>query len=137
MSFHSADKTERKMCQRKGETIMKRKISILAIVISVIMVAVQPALAANGDRPENGCQPGANNDIVQEWQLLSQSEFALHLEGLGRSPESSVQVAARVYAFCDHNGDGSAGMMEQNLPNDANGSSYWMLIEDNHPFGGQ
>ena len=118
---------------------MKKKITILTITAVLLLVTALPALAANGKRPENGCQPGANNDIVKSWQLFSREEYAnfLYFEWGAPSMEIALAAADRTYNFCDHNGDGYACVMQQHLPNDANGSSKWLLIEDNHPFGGK
>lgn len=111
---------------------MKRKISILAIVVSAIMLAVQPALAANGNAPEPGCQVGANNIIVGEWQLFSRAEFADYLvEAFNYSPERAELQSEITYAFCDHNDDGYACVLEQNLPNDASGGDHWWMARDN------
>ena len=115
---------------------MKQSITTLTLAFVILLTAVPLALAANGQAPENGCQPGANNHRVQGWQLFSRDEFADYLMGRGYPEENAVQQSIVTYAFCDHNNDGYACVMEQNLPNDASGySSYW-LAEDNHPFGG-
>jgi len=122
----------------KGETEMKRKITILVIAAAILLTAAPAALAANGQPPANGCQPGADNDIVSKWRLFGLEEFAEFLEEeFGRDYDSALERATTIYNFCDHNKDGYACVMEQNLPNDANGSSRWLLIEDNHPFGGK
>jgi hypothetical protein len=112
---------------------------VMSLGISSVALAAPPAaLAANGQPPVNGCQPGADNHIVEQWQMLSLQGFAQFLvDDFGRSYEVALASAERIYAFCDHNGDNYACVMQQNLPNDANGSSKWLLIEDNHPFGGQ
>ena len=106
---------------------------------SVALAAAPAAPAADGQPPVNGCQPGADNGIVQEWQLLSLGEYAQLLFEEFSAPDyaSALERATTTYAFCDHNGDNYTCVMQQNLPNDANGSSRWLLIEDNHPFGGQ
>lgn len=117
---------------------MKKKIAILTITAVLLLATALPAFAANGNRPENGCQPGANNGIVSEWQLFEFEDYVEFLvEEFGRDPVIALERATATYNFCDHNKDGSVCVMEQNLPNDANGSSRWLLIEDNHPFGGQ
>jgi hypothetical protein len=121
---------------------MKRKITItiLTLVAAAILLTATPAaLAADGLAPEDECQPGADNQIIEGWQLLSLEEYAKLLveEGSASDYESALERATATYAFCDRNGDNYACVMEQNLPNDASGSSLWFLIEDNHPFGGQ
>ena len=122
----------------KGETDMKKKITILALTAVLLLATALPACAAKGQPPENGCQPGADNDIVSGWQMFSLEEFAILIAGRsGIDDEIALERATAVYNFCDHNGDGFTCVMEQNLPNDANGSSSWLLIEDNHPFGVQ
>ena len=117
---------------------------VLVIVMSlgfssVALAAAPAAPAADGQRPVNGCQPGADNGIVQGWQMLSLEEYAQFLVDEFNFPNlaSALDRATITYAFCDHNGDNYACVMQQNLPNDAIGSSRWLLIEDNHPFGGQ
>jgi hypothetical protein len=112
---------------------------VVAIAAVLLLATVTPSLAANGAAPDAGCQPGADNGIIEQWQLLSLEEFAQLLYEVGSAPdlESALERATAIYAFCDHNGDNYTCVMEQNLPNDANGSSHWFLIEDNHPFGGQ
>ena len=112
---------------------------VAVFVVSAAYYAAAPAaLAANGQPPVNGCQPGANNDIVNEWQLFSQSQFATYLvEVFDYDEEAAEKRAASTYSFCDHNNDGYACVMQQNLPNDASGSNIFWLAEDNHPFGGQ
>ena len=113
---------------------------VMSLGISSVALAEAPeALAANGQPPVNGCQPGADNGIVQSWQLFSLEEYAQFLvEEFGApSYANALERATATYAFCDHNGDNYTCVMQQNLPNDANGSSKWLLIEDNHPFGGQ
>ena len=117
---------------------MKRKITIIAIAAAIMLAAAPAALAANGQPPVNGCQPGANNDIVNEWQLFYITEFEEYLVNeFGYTEDAAEERAESTYAFCDHNDDGYACVMQQNLPNDASGSSKWWLAEDNHPFGGQ
>jgi len=126
---------------------MKRKkwllvglVIVMSLGISSVALAAAPAApAANGQPPVNGCQPGADNHIVQGWQLLSLEEYAQFLVDEFGAPsyESALGRATITYAFCDHNGDNYACVMQQNLPNDSNGSSHWLLLEDNHPFGGQ
>ena len=117
---------------------MKRKITIIAIAAAIMLAAAPAALAANGQPPVNGCQPGADNGIVNEWQLFSQSQFATYLvEVFDYDEEAAEKRAASTYSFCDHNNDGYACVMQQNLPNDASGRSTYWLAEDNHPFGVQ
>ena len=117
---------------------MKRRITTLILAFVILLTTVPLALAANGHAPENGCQVGANNIIVGEWQLFSRAEFEEYLvEAFGYPEEAAERRSIEVYAFCDHNDDDYACVLEQNLPNDASGrSSYW-LVEDNHPFGGK
>ena len=112
---------------------------VMSLGISSVALAAAPAaLAANGQPPVTGCQPGANNGIVNEWQLFSQSDFADYLvKVFDYDEEAAEKRAASTYAFCDHNNDGYACVMQQNLPNDASGSNIFWLAEDNHPFGGQ
>jgi len=126
---------------------MKRKkwllvglVIVMSSGISSVGLAAAPAApAANGQRPVNGCQPGADNGIVQEWQMLSLEQYAQLLFEEFSAPDyaSALERATATYAFCDHNGDNYACVMQQNLPTDANGSSRWLLVEDNHPFGGR
>ena len=53
---------------------------VAVFVVSVAYYAAAPAaLAANGQPPVNGCQPGANNDIVNEWQLFNHELFVEYL----------------------------------------------------------
>ena len=119
---------------------MKRIITLhLAIAVTMLLAVAQPAFAANGNAPEPGCQLGARNEIVGEWQLFDQDEFVQYLMGepFDYTSERAMERAEEVWAFCDHNNDGSVCVMEQNLPNDASGSSSFALVEDNHPFGGR
>ncbi len=122
---------------------MKKIVITLAVAIAVattmLISTASPSFAANEKAPVAGCQPGADNGIIEQWQLLSLEEYAQLLYEVGSAPdfESALERATATYAFCDHNGDNYTCVMEQNLPNDANGSSHWFLIEDNHPFGGQ
>jgi hypothetical protein len=124
---------------------MKLTITSLFIAIAILLVAASPSFAAtpmvavNGTAPDAECQPGADNDIVSGWMLLSLEQYAAFLveEHGVPSYEMALEIAERTYAFCDHNGDNYACVMEQNFPNDASGSSNWLLIEDNHPFGGK
>ena len=111
----------------------------VAIAAILLLATVTPSLAENGAAPERGCQPGADNDIIGSWQLLSLEEYAQFLVDEFNAPsyELALERATITYSFCDHNGDNYACVMEQNLPTDANGSSHWVLIEDNHPFGGK
>lgn len=123
---------------------MNRKFTIsltfLTMALAILLVAVSPVSAANGAAPTAGCQPGAGNDLMGSWQLLSLEEYALLLVEKSKSApsyEEALQRATATYAFCDKNGDNYACVMTQNLPNDANGSDTWFLIEDNHfPFDG-
>ena len=118
---------------------MKRIITLhLAIVATMLLAVFQPVFAENGNAPGAGCQVGANNIIVGEWQLFSREEFEDYLvDAFDYSPERAELQSEITYAFCDHNDDGYACVLEQNLPNDASGhSSYW-LLEDNHPYGGK
>jgi invasion protein IalB len=125
----------------KGETEMKRKITILAIAAAMLLTAAPApaALAANGQPPVNGCQPGAENGIVQSWQLLDHEGFVKYLmNGFGYEDKVAAEQRSEImFAFCDHNGDGQVCVMQQNLPNDASGRSTYWLAEDNHPFGGR
>jgi len=119
---------------------MKLHITVLIVTIATAMLLVTafPAQADNGNIPVADCQPGAGNDLMGSWQMLSLEEYAQLLYEEFNAPDydSALARATATYAFCDHNGDNYACVMEQNLPNDANGSSRWLLIEDNHPFGG-
>ncbi|MEJ2487369.1 MAG: hypothetical protein P8Y68_16715 [Anaerolineales bacterium] len=120
---------------------MKRTIAIFAVAIAAgfLLAMASPAHADNAGAPAAGCQPGAGNDLMGSWQLLSLEEYAQLLVEKSKSAPSYEQALARAtatYAFCDKNGDNYACVMTQNLPNDANGSDTWFLIEDNHPFGG-
>lgn len=111
----------------------------LAVALAILLVTASPSFATNGTAPDAGCQPGANNQIVEGWQLLSLEEYAnlLFKEGSAPTYENALERATVTYNFCDHDGDNYACVMEQNLPNDASGSSHWFIIEDNHPFSGQ
>ena len=135
--------------RHNGDNMKKKSLFILLTVflIAIALTAVagasaamedQPAFAEQVNAPDGGCQVGANNEIVGEWQLFNQEEFALYLEeAFDYSEGDAEERAAAVWAFCDHNNDDLACVMEQNLPNDASGrSSYW-LVEDNHPYGGK
>jgi hypothetical protein len=121
---------------------MKINITIFAVIVAATMLLVTalPAQANNAGAPVVGCQPGAGNDLMGNWQLMSLEEYAELLVEKSKSAsyEEALQRATATYAFCDKNGDNYACVMEQHLPNDASGSSLWFLIEDNHfPFGGQ
>ena len=113
-------------------------LTFLIIALTILLVAVSPVSAANGTTPSTGCQPGAGNDLMGSWQLLSLEEYAqLLVEKSKSNPsyEEALKRATATYAFCDKNGDNYACVMTQHLPNDANGSDTWFLIEDNHfPF---
>ena len=115
---------------------MKKTITILGLAAALLVLSVVPAFAGEGGAPAAGCQPGADNGIIEGWQLLSLEGYANLLVTEGNAPDyaSALERATATYNFCDHNGDGYTCVMEQNLPNDANGSSHWFLIEDNHPF---
>ncbi len=117
---------------------MKRKITVLALAAAILLAAAPSAFAANGHAPAQGCQPGANNDIVEAWQMLSVAQFAQLLVDEFNAPDyqAALERAIPTYDFNDHNGDGYACVMVQNLPNDVNGFSKFWLVEDNHPFGG-
>ena len=116
---------------------MKRKITIIAIAAAILLAAAPAALAANGQPPVNGCQLGANNDIVNEWQLFDRAGFADYLVELGWDEDAAEERSYITFAFCDHNNDGFACVMQQNLPTDASGKNIYTLAEDNHPFGGK
>ena len=121
---------------------MKLYITVFAVVIAAAMglATTLPAQADPLGTPLADCQPGAGNDLMSSWQLMHLEEYAqlLYERANGsRSYEEALERASATYAFCDKNGDNYACMMTQNLPNDANGSDTWFLIEDNHfPFGG-
>ena len=76
---------------------------------------------------------------MSSWQLMSLEEYAQYLVEYANSNPTEEEAFARAtatYAFCDKNMDDYACVMTQHLPNDANGSDLWFLIEDNHfPFG--
>jgi hypothetical protein len=123
---------------------MKHTITTLAVALAgaaaILLVTASPSLASNGTAPDTRCQPGADNQIVEGWQLLSLEEYADQLFKVGSAPtyDSALDRATVTYNFCDRNGDNYACVMEQNLPNDSSGSSHWFLIEDNNfPFNGQ
>ena len=121
---------------------MKRYLMIFAIAIAAgfLLTLASPAQADHGNVPVANCPPGAGNDLMGSWQLMSLEEYAQLLYDEFNAPdyESALTRAQATYAFCDKNGDNYACIMEQNLPNDANGSSRWLLVEDNHfPFGGE
>lgn len=122
---------------------MKLYFTLIAVVVgAAMMLAIaSPAHADNAGAPAAGCQPGAGNDLMGSWQLLSLEEYAqLLVEKSKRSPtyEEALEQAKATYAFCDKNGDNYTCVMEQHLPNDANGSNLWFLIEDNYfPFVNQ
>jgi hypothetical protein len=118
---------------------MKLYVTIFAVAIaaSMLLATAFPAFA-NGDAPLADCQPGAGNDLMSSWELMHIEEYAQLLVDSGKYPdlESAQARAAITYGFCDKNGDNYTCVMQQHLPNDANGSSLWFLIEDNHfPFG--
>jgi len=131
---------------------MKKKSLFILLTVFLIAIALtavagasanmedQPAFAEAGNAPVAGCQVGANNTIVGEWKLFSRGDFAEYLylhEELDYSEAEAEQQAKTTYAFCDHNNDGYACVMEQNLPNEASGKSTYWLVEDNHPYGGK
>lgn len=125
---------------------MKRKkwllvglVIVMSLGISSMALAATPAApAADGQPPVNGCQPGADNDIVQGWQLLNHEGFVEYLvNGFGYTPDAADIRSEIMFDFCDHNLDEYVCVMQQNLPNDASGRSTYWLAEDNHPFGGQ
>ena len=76
---------------------------------------------------------------MSSWQLMSLEEYAQFLVDNSKSnptQEEAIARATATFAFCDKNGDNYACVMTQSLPNDANGSDTWFLVEDNHfPFG--
>lgn len=115
-----------------------KKFLVIAMAATLMLATSSPAFAANGTAPDGGCQPGANNGLIEQWQLLSLEEFAQFLVDEFNYPsyEIALERAQTTYAFCDHNGDNHVCATVQNLPNDANGSDHWWLVEDNHPFGG-
>jgi len=105
---------------------------------SVALAAAPAAPAADGQRPVNGCQPGADNGIVQEWQLFNHEGFVEYLVNrFGYTPDAADIRSEIMFDFCDHNLDEYVCVMQQNLPNDASGRSTYWLAEDNHPFGGK
>ncbi len=114
-------------------------ISAVAIAAGFLLTMAPPAHADNAGAPVAGCQPGAGNDLMSNWQLLSLEEYAQLLVDSSKSEptwDQALDRATATYAFCDKNGDNYACVMTQHLPNDANGSDTWFLIEDNHfPFG--
>ncbi len=107
---------------------------VAVFVVSAAYYAAAPtALAADGHAPENGCQVGANNENIGEWQLFSREDFVEFLMSRGMDEEDAVKRTDAIWAFCDHNNDGYTCVLDAHLPNGDN----WKLIEDNHPFGGQ
>ena len=119
---------------------MKLYITIFAVVMAAAMLlATAFPVQANGDTPLGDCQPGAGNDLISTWKLMSLEEYAqlLYERANGtRTYDEALARASVTYGFCDKNGDNYACVMTQHLPNDANGSDNWLLIEDNHfPFG--
>ncbi len=118
---------------------MKRKFITLAFAVALFLATALPVYAANGTAPDGGCQPGAGNDINEEWQLLSLEEFAQFLvdEFNYSSYEAALERATTTYDFCDHNGDNYTCATVQNFPNDASGSSKYWMVQDNHPYGGE
>jgi hypothetical protein len=117
---------------------MKKMIILhLAIAATILLAVAQPAFAANGKAPDGGCQVGAHNEIVGEWQLFSRDEFAQYLvDNFNWPPTAAVEKSISVYAFCDHNNDGYACVMEQHLPYLGRTINIWSA-QDNHPFGGK
>ena len=112
---------------------------VMSLGISSVALAAAPAaLAANGQPPLNECQPGAENGIVQSWQLLDHEGFVEYLVDVFDYKEEDAKPRSEImFDFCDHNLDGFVCVMQQNLPNDASGRSTYWLAEDNHPCGGQ
>lgn len=113
---------------------------IMSFGISSIALASEPATnAANENQPVNGCQLGADNQIVQGWQMFNLVQFAQFLVEDFSYPsyEIAYERANITFNFCDHNNDGFVCVMQQNLPNDASGRSTYWLAEDNHPFRSQ
>jgi len=105
---------------------------------SVALAAAPVANAANGQRPVNECQQGADNDIVQGWQLLNHEGFVEYLVNVFDYEPDAADIRSEImFDFCDHNLDQYVCVMQQNLPNDASGRSTYWLAEDNHPFGGR
>jgi hypothetical protein len=124
---------------RDAFVVPVKTIVIIFIAIGALALAMtSPALAAQGAAPDSECQVGADNQHIEEWQLLSSEEFALFITDEFNIPSDIAPlIATATYNNCDRNGDDYACVMVQNLPNDANGSSKWWLVEDNHPFGGK
>lgn len=118
---------------------MKKIFTIFGLTAALLVVTVLPALAGNGAPPAAGCQPGADNGIIEGWQMLNLEEFAQFLVDDFSYPDYGIALAraTATFAFCDHNGDNYICVMEQNFPNDSSGSNHWWLAEDNHLFGGQ
>jgi len=116
-----------------------KKYLVVAIAAILMLATATPSYAANGAAPNTGCQPGADNDIMEGWRLLSLEEFAQFLVDEFDYPsyEIALERAQTTYAFCDHNGDNYVCATVQNLPNDASGSDHWWLVEDNHPMNDQ
>lgn len=118
---------------------MKFYITIFAVAIaaSMLLATAFPA-QADSSVPLADCQPGAGNDLMSNWELMSLEQYAQYLVDNSKANPTYEQALARAtatYAFCDKNGDNYACVMTQYLPNDANGSDTWFLIEDNHfPF---
>lgn len=114
-----------------------KKWLLVGLVIVVSFGVSSVALAAKAQPPLNGCQPGADNDIVNEWKLFNHELFVGYLVTVfGYPEEAAVERSIAMFNFCDHNGDGYVCIMQQNLPNDATGRSTYWLAEDNHPYGG-
>ncbi len=113
-----------------------KKFLAVALAATLLLATATPSFAANGAASGAGCQPGADNDNIEGWRLLSLEEFAEFLveEFDYPSYEVALERAQKTYAFCDHNGDNYTCAMVQNLPNDASGSNHWWLVEDNHPI---
>lgn len=118
---------------------MKRTIR-LAIVLALAASALfaTPALADEGD-PLGDCQPGTEHAIgttgIEEWQLLSQAEYAdflIETFGAEPYPGAAEDRAEVTYAFCDKNEDGYACVLKQTFPANASGFSVSLLAEDNH-----
>ena len=125
---------------------MKRKkwllvglVIVMSLGFSSVALAAAPAApAADGQPPVNECQPGADNDIVQGWQLFNHEGFVEYLVTVFDYEPDAADIRSEImFDFCDHNLDQYVCVMQQNLPNDASGRSTYWLSEDNHPIGGQ
>jgi len=112
---------------------MKRTLTTLALVATMLVVAAPAAFATGGPPLEEGttCQQGADNLFVgawEEWDKDRVIELLLFL----RPETDPIPRATAIMDFNDHNSDGLLCVQVHNLPNDASGTDTWWSLQDNH-----